>query len=88
MIAFKVDDMSCGHCVGAITRAVAAVDPAAQLSIELADHRVTINSEAVDAASLRRAIEAAGYTPVLLQTPLTADVAATTAQPRRGCCCR
>jgi copper chaperone len=31
MIAFEVKDMSCGHCVGTITKAVTALDGGAKL---------------------------------------------------------
>ncbi len=64
MIAFQVDDMSCGHCVKAITQAVREADPAAQVHIDLATHRVEIEPARADAQALSRAITDAGYTPV------------------------
>jgi len=64
MIAFEVNDMSCGHCVGAITKAVQALDPGATLQIDLATHRVEIEPAASSAQALRDAIEEAGYTPL------------------------
>lgn len=33
---FKVENMSCQHCVSAITRALQALDPAAQVRVDLA----------------------------------------------------
>jgi copper chaperone len=66
MTTFEVKDMSCGHCVGAITKAVKAVDQGATLQIDLATHRVSIDSTAADAAALSEAIKEAGYTPVLV----------------------
>ena len=63
MIAFEVQDMTCGHCARAITEAVQAVDPGAQVQIDLAAHRVAIES-AQAAAALGDAIREAGYTPV------------------------
>lgn len=82
MIAFKVNDMSCGHCVSTITKAVHQVDAAARVSVDLAVRRVEINSSVADAAALQAAIQQAGYTP----KPTTAAGRAT---PRRasGCCC-
>lgn len=65
MIAFEVRDMTCGHCVGAITQAVKGVDPGAQVRIDLASHRVEINPSAADARVFSDAIREAGYTPVL-----------------------
>lgn len=64
MIAFEVNDMTCGHCVRAITRAVQEVDPGAQVQIDLAAHRVQVEPAAADADTLKSAIEEAGYTPV------------------------
>jgi len=64
MISFSVNDMTCGHCVSSITKAVNAVDPGARVRIDLAAHRVEIEPAASSAADLRDAIKAAGYTPV------------------------
>ena len=64
MIDFEVQDMSCGHCVGAITRAVHAVDADARVEVDLQRHRVRIVPACADAATLAGAIEEAGYTPV------------------------
>lgn len=64
MINFTVQDMSCGHCVGAITQAVQAADPEARVDIDLAQHRVSIEPVAASADTLRAAIQEAGYTPV------------------------
>lgn len=64
MIAFEVKDMSCGHCVSTITRAVAAVDPDAKLRIDLPSRRVEIEPATAGVAQLRAAIEEAGFTPV------------------------
>ncbi len=65
MIVFNVNDMTCNHCSGAITRAVLSVDPAATVRIDLSSHRVEIQSAAVDAAGLAAVIADAGYTPTL-----------------------
>ena len=40
MIAYEVKDMTCGHCVNAITQALKAVDSTAEVRIDLAQHRV------------------------------------------------
>ncbi|MDO9312963.1 MAG: heavy-metal-associated domain-containing protein [Burkholderiaceae bacterium] len=64
MIAFEVKDMTCGHCVSAITQAVKAVDAGAVVQIDLASHRVAITATAAAVATLREAIREAGYTPV------------------------
>lgn len=64
MIAFQIDDMTCGHCASMITKAVKAADAQAQVTIDLAAHRVTIEPAQADAQALREAIAEAGYTPV------------------------
>ena len=35
MIEFRVEGMTCGHCVSAVTRAVKAVDPEANVRVDL-----------------------------------------------------
>jgi copper chaperone len=64
MIAFRVDDMSCSHCVAAITRAVKAADGGARVDVDLERHVVEVEPAAADAAALASAIADAGYTPV------------------------
>jgi copper chaperone len=64
MIAFEVNDMTCGHCVSSITKAVKALDKDAEVRIDLATHRVEVEPARADAAQLAAAIEDAGYTPV------------------------
>ena len=64
MIAFEVNDMTCGHCVSTITKAVKATDKDAKVQIDLARHRVEIEPRDADAQELSDAIKEAGYTPV------------------------
>lgn len=66
MITFQVDDMSCNHCVGAITRALKTAEPGAEVRIDLATHRVQVEAQAADAGALGEAIREAGYTPVVV----------------------
>jgi copper chaperone len=67
MIAFEVNDMSCGHCVSTITKAVMATDQAAKVGIDLGRHLVRIWPGDSDAQQLSDAITDAGYTPVPVQ---------------------
>ena len=69
MISFKVEDMSCGHCVGVITRAVTALDADAIVTTDLPAHRVDIQSSGASAADLLEAIREAGYTPQPVAQP-------------------
>lgn len=65
MTTFKVEDMSCGHCVSMITKAVKGVDANASVEVKLAEQLVIVSSSA-DADTLKEAITDAGYTPQLL----------------------
>jgi len=56
----QVENMSCGHCVGSVTKAVQGVDPAAQVQIDLASKRVTVESSA-ELGAISAAIVEAGY---------------------------
>jgi copper chaperone len=62
MIEFQVDGMSCGHCVKAVTQAVKSADPQAAVVVDLAAHRVQVES-AKDRATLAAALTEAGYPP-------------------------
>lgn len=62
MIEFQVNDMTCGHCVGVITKAVAEIDAAAKVEIDLPTHRVRITGTE-RLAEVEAAIREAGYTP-------------------------
>ena len=57
---FQVQGMSCGHCVGAVTRAIKTLDPAAEVAVDLASGQVVVQSPQ-DHAAIARAIEEEGY---------------------------
>jgi copper chaperone len=60
-IELHVEDMSCQHCVAAVTNAIREHDAVAQVQVDLATGRVTVNS-ALLVDALKAAIEEAGYT--------------------------
>ena len=60
MYQLQVENMSCGHCVGAVTKAVQAVDAAARVEVDLASKTIKIDS-ATPLAPLKSAIADAGY---------------------------
>lgn len=64
MIEFQVSNMTCGHCVAAITKAVKSADPAATVEIDLAAKQVRIQGN-LDAARYAGLIRDAGYEPVM-----------------------
>jgi len=62
MLNFEIPAMSCGHCVRAITEAVHAVDPTAEVKTDLPTHRVDVQTSATREAVVAQLVEA-GYTP-------------------------
>ena len=86
MLAFEVKDMTCGHCVSTITKAVKATDEGATVQIDLAAHMVKIDPGTADAAALGDAIREAGFTPVAVDAASLSRPAATAAK-RGGSCC-
>lgn len=62
MIEFLVPDMTCGHCVSAITKAVSQADAGAKVDIDLTAHTVRIETDlAVNV--IEDSIREAGYSP-------------------------
>ncbi len=68
MLEYRVADMSCAHCVRAVTEAVHGVDAAARVDVDLAAGEVRVASGAEGAAErIARAIAAAGYDATLVR---------------------
>ena len=57
---FQVQGMSCSHCERAVTQAVQALDPQAQVKVDLATGRVDVTSNQA-ASAIKQAIEQEGY---------------------------
>jgi len=87
MISFQVNDMTCGHCVSSLTKALQAADTTAKLRFDLAAHRVDIEPGTADAAELSEAIKQAGYAPVQVNGANKSDHHGAAPAPKR-CCCR
>jgi len=68
MIELTVQDMTCKHCVGRVTKAVQSIDADARVEIDLDTAQVRIDSRA-ERERIVAAIDAAGY-------PVTAGGAA------------
>ena len=60
MLRYQVPDMSCGHCVQAVTQAVTGVDPNAEVAADLDTKSVKVVSTAQDELILQ-ALRDAGY---------------------------
>ncbi len=63
MIEFQLPTMTCGHCIKAVTAAIQAVDPQAQVTIDLPTHQVQVDTGASQ-AQLAQALKEAGYEAV------------------------
>ncbi|MEO8296788.1 MAG: heavy-metal-associated domain-containing protein [Burkholderiales bacterium] len=55
-------DMTCGHCVATVQRVVHALDPKAQVVVDLASKRAQIDA-ILDEGKLRQALTDEGYPP-------------------------
>jgi copper chaperone len=60
MYELQVEEMSCGHCVNAVTKAVQAIDAQAQVEVDLAQRKVRVQSGA-ELTQVAAAILDAGY---------------------------
>ena len=62
MIEFDIPAISCGHCVRAVTEAVHAADPQAQVQVDLPSHHVSVHTTATREALVAQLVDA-GYPP-------------------------
>jgi copper chaperone len=80
MTELLVQNMTCGHCVSAVTRAVKALDPQADVQVDLNSRRLRVEG-ATRAGDLIKALHQAGYPAA------QAESIAPPARARKGCCC-
>ena len=62
MLIFHVPDISCQHCVAAITQAVQAADAAAKVQVSTETKEVRVETRTLDEEAVALAIAEAGYT--------------------------
>ena len=55
MVTFQVNDMTCGHCASAISRAVASVDKNARMDIRIQQKLVRVSSTSGGSRACRTA---------------------------------
>ena len=60
-ITYTVPEMSCGHCKHAVSTELTQVAGVESVDVELDTKLVTVRGHELDDASLRAAIEEAGY---------------------------
>ncbi len=59
---YQVTGMTCGHCVGAVTKEVGALDGVHDVRVDLATGDVTVtSSRPLDHADVATAVDEAGY---------------------------
>jgi copper chaperone len=86
MIAYRIDDMTCGGCVRAIRAALNAVAPGAALAADLETRTVRIDGE-VDPGRIEAAIVDAGFAPVRIEVAPVAATAGGCGGGGGGCRC-
>lgn len=60
MIELTVKDMTCGHCVSTVTKALKAVDPQASVEVDLASKRVRVETQQ-PVETFTQALQQAGF---------------------------
>jgi copper chaperone len=62
---FKVSGMTCGHCVGAVTKELGQLAGVQQVSVELtpdtASTVTVVSADVLEVAAVRAAVDEAGY---------------------------
>ncbi|MER7888572.1 cation transporter [Micromonospora sp. NPDC094482] len=59
---YQVQGMTCGHCVSSVSAEVGAIPGVSDVQVDLATGQVAVTSESpLDAASVRAAVDEAGY---------------------------
>jgi copper chaperone CopZ len=79
MLELSVTGMTCGHCVRAVTDAVKALDPEAEVQVDLGSKRVRVEGRS-SAVALIGALGAAGY------PARAAEKASLASEARKDCC--
>jgi len=62
MLTLDIPNMTCGHCVRAITQAVVAADPAAKVQADVPAHQVQVDT-ALSREAVAAVLAEAGYAP-------------------------
>ncbi|MBI1171472.1 copper chaperone [bacterium] len=62
MLDLTIPDMTCGGCARGVTAAIKAIDPGAELVIDIDSHKVQVKTSAT-AEAVKAAVVEAGFTP-------------------------
>ncbi|OWV87972.1 hypothetical protein ATY75_21220 [Rhizobium sp. N122] len=66
MVKFEVPDMTCGHCVSTVEKAIKAADPHASAKIDLGTKTVSVETK-MGSEVIQASIADAGYSPSLMK---------------------
>ncbi|WJF89070.1 heavy-metal-associated domain-containing protein [Paraburkholderia bonniea] len=86
MITFEIKDMTCGHCVSTISSAIATIDHQAELIVDMARQRISVQSASATAAALQQALENAGYAATQITEVTEAEAYPGIPDMRSSCC--
>lgn len=62
-LTLNVPEMSCGHCVAAVSGAVEQVAGVSAVDVDLASKRVEVTGEGLERTTVASAVREAGYEP-------------------------
>ena len=62
MQAYKIDGMTCAHCVRAVTDAITSADPAATVTVDLERGEARVSGGTAAPERIVRAVTDEGYT--------------------------
>ena len=60
-LILKIDGMSCGHCVGQVTRALTQLDSVQVKTVKVGEAIVAYDQRETTAADIARAVDEVGY---------------------------
>jgi copper chaperone len=86
VVAYRVDGMTCGHCVSTVKAAVGAVPAVRAVEVDLATGTVTVTGTPSEAA-VKQAISEAGYDVVSAESQPATGSALPLVGNAGGCCC-
>jgi len=61
---YKVEGMTCAHCVAAVTEEVSRIPGAAHVEVDLDSGRLAVSGEEIATDEVKAAVEEAGYSLV------------------------
>ena len=60
-LSYRVEGMTCAHCVAAVTQSVSAIPGAVEVHVDLHSGQLRLRGEDIDDEAVREAVADAGY---------------------------